>query len=151
MVIRNVGEAKKKISMAFGKIDYDHNGKVICDLCGRSFHKMSRHLKSIHKTTAQKYRRTFGLDRCAALMSKQSQINAKERVKRDWDVVVGALDRSRDETMFKEGNKGRTKDRVREQTRKRMKENHPKKGKTKKIGFILDAEDEKIERKRLNL
>lgn len=137
--------------MAFGKVDFDHNGKFICDLCGKSFHKMSRHLKSMHKTNARKYRREFGLDRKTPLMSKQSIENAKKRFQRDKEIVMSGLIRTRDNTIFKVGNPGRKKEKLREQTKKRLRETPPGKKNKNELSYLLSAQEEIIQRKRLNL
>lgn len=137
--------------MAFGIVNYDHNGKFICGICGKSFHKMSRHLKAKHKTNARKYRHQFGLDRNTPLMSKQSQINAKERFKRDKDVIMSGLIETREATIFKDGNAGRKKEKVREQTRLRLGALSKKVKGKKNLQTLLQAQEERIQRNRLDL
>lgn len=46
---------------ARGKIEYDESGKMICHICGRSFDKLSSHVKSCHGMTMKKYKSTFRL------------------------------------------------------------------------------------------
>ena len=44
-----------------GEIKRDENGKVICHICGRSFHKLGSHTYQFHDMTIKQYKEKFSL------------------------------------------------------------------------------------------
>ena len=53
-----------------GEIHYDKDGNIICRVCGRSFKKLSLHLKTKHRMSTCEYKETFGLNRTSKLTGK---------------------------------------------------------------------------------
>lgn len=56
-----------------GEIHYDNEGRVICHECGRSYHKLTTHILTMHKMTASEYKEKFELNRTCRLTSKHLQ------------------------------------------------------------------------------
>lgn len=56
-----------------GEIHFDDEGKLICHICGRSYHKLGAHIKQKHDISTDKYKEKFGLNRGAKLTSKSVQ------------------------------------------------------------------------------
>ena len=50
-----------------GEIHYDNEGNIICHCCGRSFKKLSEHIKTKHHMSKDRYKEEFGLNRTAKL------------------------------------------------------------------------------------
>ena len=56
---------------SYGEMAYDNEGRVICHICGRAFHKLSIHLRTVHQLTAAEYREQFGLNKGTSLVSER--------------------------------------------------------------------------------
>lgn len=50
-----------------GEIHYDCDGNIICHICGRSFKKLSVHIKTKHNMDNKTYKEIFGLNRTVSL------------------------------------------------------------------------------------
>ena len=50
-----------------GEIHYDEEGNMICHVCGRSFKKLSEHIRAKHHMTNGEYKKKFELNRTAKL------------------------------------------------------------------------------------
>ena len=105
-------------------IEHDVNSLPICKVCGKSFNKLWSHIRMTHKMLTSQYRIQFWLDNNARLMSKTSIVLASKRNKENYDLVVTENLLSRwINTRYKDWDPGRTKDKVREQTRIRLSHN----------------------------
>lgn len=56
-----------------GELHTDEIGRVICHECGRSFHKLTIHIKTRHNMSAEEYKEKHGLNRTTRLTSKSLQ------------------------------------------------------------------------------
>ena len=113
-----VNELPKK-----GEVAYDNQGRVICHICGRAFHKVLTHCKQRHGLTAYEYKKMFGLDVKKGLTSNYTKEKLRKSVQDNYDKVVSEnLIKGGKKTRFINGSKGRTKDKVSLQTLKRLKQ-----------------------------
>lgn len=115
--------------MAYGKIEYDDEGKPICEICGESFKRVTAHARQKHSVSAREYKQMFGLDLRKGICSRESRELSRERLFENYDVSVKRnLLKKGSKSRFKVGSKGRTKDQISEQTLLRLKEglNNPK-------------------------
>lgn len=110
-----------------GEIHYDKEGKPICHICGKSFKKLLAHVWQKHRMSAYDYKKHFGLETTKSIMCKESIEIARQRNLENYDKVVkNNLIRKGENTRFKKGYKGRTKDQVSPMTAKKLKENWDK-------------------------
>lgn len=109
--------------MAYGVIEYDDKGKPICEICGKSFHRVLSHVRQKHDMNEREYKLKFGFDLKKGICSRFSKELSRIAVEENYDkVVVQNLNKKGQKSRFKKGDKGRTKDKVSEQTRIRLKE-----------------------------
>ncbi len=106
-----------------GEIAYDEMGRPICHVCGRAFDKLLTHAKQRHNMSAAEYKEKFGLDSTKGVISEKTRTTLHNNVMINYDkVVVENLKVKGEGTRFKKGNTGRTKDKVRLQTKNRLTE-----------------------------
>ena len=104
--------------MPYGIVTYDKEGKPICEICGQSFDRLLRHTQQKHGVTAKEYKKRFGLDAKKGICSKDSEALARQRVMENYNTVVADnLLKNGVNSRFKKGDRGRTKEKVSEQTR----------------------------------
>lgn len=107
---------------AFGRVEHDAEGKPICHICGKSFHKLLAHVWQKHGMTAKEYKETFGLNTTCGIISDKTKKKLQRSVKKHYElVVIKNLIEGGKKTRFKKGSKGRTKDKLSEQERLRLK------------------------------
>ena len=107
--------------MTYGKIDYDMQGRPICAICGKGFDRLGFHVWKTHKMEAIEYKKMFGLDTKKGLTSQKSRLKSRNAVLKNYDkVVTQNLLKNGENTRFHKGHKGRTKDKVSEQTKNRL-------------------------------
>lgn len=105
----------------YGEVSYSPEGKPICHICCKAYDKVLSHVWQVHKLSAREYKRDFGLDVIKGIMSEESTEIARQRNKENYDLVVEEnLLRRGEESRFEENHRGRTKDLVSEQTRRRL-------------------------------
>lgn len=101
-----------------GEVKFDELGRPICHICGRAFNKLLTHVKQRHKMTPEEYKETFGLENGKGLISEKTRTVLQQKVMDNYDkVVVENLIKGGSATQFKTGHMGRTKDKVRLQTK----------------------------------
>lgn len=110
-----------------GVIEYDQDGKPICSICGKSFNRLLSHVRQKHHINEREYKLMNGLDLKKGICSKESSQKSREAALNNYDKVIAKnLIKGGEKTRFKDGDPGRTKDKVSEQTRimlkKRLKE-----------------------------
>ncbi len=90
--------------MTKGILRYDNDGKPICEICGRSFHRLGRHVYQAHDMTARQYKEHYGLDVSMGLISDESKAKIQQAVERNYEIVVerNLLEKGK-ETRFQEG------------------------------------------------
>ena len=105
----------------YGEVALSPDGKPICHICGKAYDKVLAHVWQIHEMSAYDYKLEFGLDVGKGIMSEESTELASTRLHENYDVVVveNLLEKGKS-TRFTDGHKGRTKDLVSEQTRRRL-------------------------------
>ena len=104
-----------------GEVAYSPKGKPICHICCKAYDKVLAHVWQVHKLSAREYKKEFGLDVIKGIMSEESTELARQRNRENYDLVVEEnLLKGGEETRFEENHRGRTKDQVSEQTRRRL-------------------------------
>ena len=102
-------------------VRYDIHWLVICELCEKSYNKLWVHIRNTHEILTSEYRKMFGLDKKARLMSEESIELARSKNKENFKkVVLENLVKKWAETRFKDWHKWRTRDKVSEQTMDRL-------------------------------
>jgi len=102
----------------YGKVEYNEEGKPICEICGLAFDRLMAHVRQIHDMSAKEYKVAHGLDVGKGICSDKSRQLSRDKVFKNYDKVVAQnLLKNGQKTRFKAGDKGRTKDKVSEQTR----------------------------------
>jgi hypothetical protein len=102
-----------------GEILYS-NGKPICHVCGKSFHRLMTHARQKHDLTAYQYKKKFDLNTSKSITSEESAQKSREAVHRHPELIE-ALRINQVKTQFKVGSKGRTREQVSLQELKRIK------------------------------
>jgi len=106
----------------YGRIFYDFEGKPICHICGRAFHRLLSHVRQKHNLTAKEYKKKFGLNIGNGIISNISKSKSQIAVFNNYNKVVEKnLIKNGKKTRFKIGDKGRTVDKMSEQERLRLK------------------------------
>ena len=105
----------------YGEVIYDDKGKPTCHICGRSFNKLLNHVWQKHGLSAREYKIKFGLNVSHGIISQATREKLQESVHNNYSKVVEInLIKKGRKTRFKKGNKGRTKDKLSEQERRRL-------------------------------
>ena len=109
--------------MSYGIIEYNEEGQPKCEICNKYFNRVVSHVSKKHHMTEKEYKIQFGFDLkkgiCSAESSERSRIKALE----NYDTVIAVnLTIKGQKSRFKNGDKGRTKEQVSEQTRIMLKE-----------------------------
>lgn len=115
--------------MAYGVIEYDNEGKPICEICKKSFNRVLSHVRQKHDMSEREYKITFGFDLGKGICSKESSERSRETTLANYDKCIGKnLIHCGKKSRYCKGHLGRTKDMVQEQTRlmlkKRLEEPH---------------------------
>jgi hypothetical protein len=104
--------------MSYGIVEYDQEGKPICEICGKAYHRVLGHVRQKHQLTEKEYKKQFGFDVTNGICSKESAERTRVKTKANFvkcikhNLLVNGV-----KTQFKVGSKGRTKDKVSEQTK----------------------------------
>jgi len=107
----------------YGIIEYDKNGKPICEICKKSFKRVLTHARQKHFICEKEYKLRFGLDIGKGICSKESAERSRDATLANYDTCIGKnLLHCGSKTRFIKGWEGRPKDKVQEQTRIRLKE-----------------------------
>lgn len=107
----------------YGIIEYDKDGKPICEICKKSFKRVLNHVRQKHFINEKEYKLTFGFDIGKGICSKESAERSRDATLANYDKCIGKnLLTCGSKTRFVVGGEGRPKDKVQEQTRIRLKE-----------------------------
>ena len=110
--------------MSYGIIEYNEEGLVKCEICGKYFNRVSSHVRQKHGISAIKYKETYGFDKHKGICSKKSALLSRQKTLLNYHRCVSVnLLAGGKKTRFKKGDPGRTKDKVSEQTMIRLKKN----------------------------
>lgn len=108
--------------MAYGIIEYDDEGKPICEICKKSFNRVISHVRQKHNITEKEYKNKFGFDSKKGICSKESSNISREKIFQNYDkCITKNLIINGEKSRYKKGDEGRTKEMVSEQTRMRLK------------------------------
>ena len=106
-----------------GIIRYDEDGLPICEICGKSFHRVLSHARQKHDISAREYKKRFGLDIGKGICSQESHEKAHDRVYENFSKCIrGNLIKKGVNTRFQKGCQGRTADMMSTQTYLRLSE-----------------------------
>jgi hypothetical protein len=108
--------------MSYGVIEYE-NGKPICEICGKAFNRVISHVRQKHDMSEKEYKTEFGFDLHKGICSLESAEKSRIKALENYDLVIAQnLINNGSQTRFAKGSKGRTKDKISEQTRNALKE-----------------------------
>ena len=104
--------------MAYGVVEYDFDGKPICEICFLSFKRLLTHVRQVHKINERTYKKQFGLDLRKGICSRASSELSRQRTLDKAHICIEAnLKTKGATTRFKKGSKGRTRDQLSQQTK----------------------------------
>lgn len=109
--------------MKKGIIEYDKSGKPICHICGKAFDRVTTHARQVHGISAREYKLKFGLDLKKGICSINSKNKSSKAVFCNYEKCINSnlLEKGKN-NRFVNGCKGRTKEKVSEETRIRLKQ-----------------------------
>ena len=96
------------------------DGKPVCHICGKAFHRLMSHVRQKHGMMAIEYKKEFDLNTSQGIISEESAKKSREAVFRHPEIIEG-LTANGVKSRFKKGCKGRTRDKVSLQELKRLK------------------------------
>lgn len=109
--------------MSYGKIEYDQRGKPKCEICGKHYSRVLSHTRQAHSINEREYKIEFGFDLGKGICSKDSSEKSRIKALENFDKVIAVnLIRKGINSRFKDGSKGRTKDKVSAQTKLMLKD-----------------------------
>lgn len=95
-------------------------GKIVCEICGKSFDRVCAHARQKHNISAREYKRMFGLDAIKGICSERSSRLSRVRVYENYECIAINLIESGKKTRFKKGSEGRTRDKCSKETLDRL-------------------------------
>lgn len=108
--------------MAYGVIEYNEDGLPKCEICGEHFNRVISHVRQKHEMNEREYKVRFGFNVKKGICSKDSAERTRERTLLNYDKCIKRnLTMKGAESRFKQGDKGRTKEQVSEQTKLMLK------------------------------
>jgi len=108
--------------MSYGIVEYDNDGKPICEICRKSFNRVICHVRQIHQLSEKEYKLAFGFESIKGICSKESAEKSRERIFANYDKCISNnLLNKGENTRFIKGSKGRTTNMVQEETRLKLK------------------------------
>lgn len=114
----NLENGKAVDNPNYGKIVKSPDGRLMCHICGKLFNKLGSHVYYTHKMTAYEYKKIFGLETGKGLMSLPLHLKCRDNVMLHYDKCISEnLVKRGAGTRFNKGDKGRTRDKLSEQTR----------------------------------
>jgi hypothetical protein len=107
--------------MAYGVIEYNANGKPMCEICGKYYDRVIPHARQKHNISEKEYKIQFGFDRIKGICSKQSAEKSRLKVFENYDKVIKInLTQKGEKSRFSKGSIGRPKEVMSEQTRLKL-------------------------------
>ena len=113
--------------MSYGIVEYNQEGQPKCEICGRYFNRVISHVRQAHFINEREYKMLFGFDLIKGICSKESAEKTRIKTLGNYDKCIkNNLEIKGVKSRFVKKHKGRTKDKVSQQTRimlkKRLKE-----------------------------
>ncbi|MGL5713386.1 MAG: MucR family transcriptional regulator [Paraclostridium sp.] len=104
-----------------GVIALDDDGLLICHICGRAYDKLASHLRYKHGTTQEDYKKEFGLNRTAKLISENHKQKLRKNLVQVKDIreVGKATQGSTVETNHRRGKKERLQAKINRENKKK--------------------------------
>ena len=100
-----------------GIIQYDNEGKPICELCGLSFDRIGLHVFYKHNLKMKDYKKQFGLDNIKGICSQKSSLKSREHTLKNFDKCIKKnLLTKWQQTRFKKGSSWRPKEKLSKQS-----------------------------------
>ena len=107
--------------MSYGVIEYDQDGKPICEICKKSFNRVLSHVRQKHDMSEREYKLTFGFELTKGICSIESAERTRIKTLANYSRVIAKnLLKAGKRTRYVKGGHGRTKDMVQEETRLKM-------------------------------
>lgn len=97
------------------------DGKPICHICGKAFHRLMSHVRQKHGMTALSYKKTFDLNTTRGITSEESAKKSRDAVFK-YPNIIEDLTTNGVKSRFKKGSIGRTKDKMSLQELNRLKQ-----------------------------
>lgn len=108
--------------MSYGIIEYDSDGKPICEICKKSFDRVISHVRQKHNISEKEYKLLYGFDLGKGICSKESSLKTSEKTISNYGRCIEInLIKNGSKFRFKKGSEGRKKEKVQEQTHLRLK------------------------------
>lgn len=102
-----------------GELEYMDDGRIICHLCGNSYHKLGAHIFNTHHLTTSNYKQQFGLNKNTKLTSIEYQTRMRSKI---TDETIKVLQVAGEGCRFKKGSAGRPRDKIATEEMNRLKE-----------------------------
>lgn len=116
-------ETKQTSHPHYGEIIYDTNGLLVCHICGKGgFRALGHHVRQAHKDEVENmiaYKKLYGLDVKRGILIEETRL-VKARKTKANGTMSNLMGEHSIEHRFKKGDAGRTKDKISEQTKRRM-------------------------------
>lgn len=101
----------------YGIIEYNEEGKIKCEICGKYFARVSSHVRQKHNMSAYEYKKAYGFDTTKGICSEKSRKKSSKKAYENYQKVIAEnLISKGSSTRFKKGCKGRTKEQLSEQS-----------------------------------
>ena len=109
-----------------GEIKLDDRDFPICHICGRAYKKLLTHVWQMHDMSEKEYKKKFELEVGNGILCQETKDKLQKAITENYDLVVkqNLLDNAKSqEHRFKDGSKGRTRDKVSLQTKNKLYDN----------------------------
>ena len=107
----------------YGIIEYNTEGQPKCEICGNYYNRVISHARQAHNMNEREYKTEYGFDLKKGICSVESSNKTREKTLANYDKCIGQNLLIKGETSrYAEGSTGRTKDKVSQQTKIRLKE-----------------------------
>ncbi len=110
--------------MAYGVIEYNEAGKPKCEICGKYYDRVLTHVRQKHQLGEKQYKKQFGFDLTKGICSASSAEIIRTKTLENFDKCIkDNLLVKGQKTRYIVGSKGRTRDKLSEQTKRRLENN----------------------------
>lgn len=80
--------------------EYDKEGKLICKICGKSFHRLIAHVRQYHKIDGNLYRNIYGFCKTYAFISDKSKQISREKVLNNPKIINNLVVNGKDSRFY---------------------------------------------------
>lgn len=104
--------------MAFGIIEYNEKGQPMCEICGKYYDRVVRHVRLKHNLSEREYKSQFGFEMRKGICSKESSEKTRIKTLENYATVIAInLTEKGKKSRFNRGCMGRKKEQISEETR----------------------------------